>query len=410
MVRNWFRAGRNRCASRSGRDWNRGDFQTSAFICLAVISFGSACGPLVSNQTPTATSGWHAERLAGVPGGFRAVTYDASRNCLWIVTRTSVQADVLKVRLTRFNISDGSTVPSLLELPTTGAAKGSVAVDSQGLVWLTWGRTLIRYDPDATATQSWALPVLSSVRVHPSVDPVLDGNAVALAVAGDGEVWLAAQAEQALFGFNPTLAAWDRNIPLPVVPTPGTRLSVLKPGLLTLNALQGAFPVMAVVSTTTSGVSVLPPHVGTYVLVGTNEAVYLDENRSFGKLDLISGQSTMLASSAPLGGAATPAVDLAGNLWFSMVAYHSVGIGKLNLTSGVITSYPFPAVVGASPAGGSCPTTAFHCVNPDAVFNPDVQAIVVDGSNNVWVINRLPDTGPPTPSVISPMYELPAGS
>src|SRR4029077_9845989 len=50
------------------------------------------------------------------------------------------------------------------------------------------------------------------------VSPVFDGNAVAMVIAPDSEVWVIASSVHAAFGFNPSSAAWDRTVPLPVNP------------------------------------------------------------------------------------------------------------------------------------------------------------------------------------------------
>jgi hypothetical protein len=265
----------------------------------------------------------------------------------------------------------------------------------------------------------------------------LDGYGVALTVGLDGEVWLAAEGYRALFGFNPTVGTWDRTIPLPLIPTGATSLAVPTAGIVTINGIKtvggptpepkaasqsrtgrsAGFGVLLLVNTTTNVFTVLPPHVFTYVPVDGNNVVYVDDTGAFFRLDLSSGQSTLLASKAPMNRFLPLAVDKAGNIWFSMVAFRSVGVGRLNQSSGAITTFPFPYIqdpgqkLSGSPSPLNLPCPApFHCISSFDVFDPEVQAIVIDAGNNVWVIDRQPDTGAPGPSVVSPIYELRVGS
>lgn len=371
---------------------------------------GVACGPVIQDQGSVAAAALQGIQLAGVPGGYRVAAYDRTRNCLWIVTRTSVQADVLVARLSRFNISDRSTVSSVMEFPTTGSPNGGVALDSYRAVWWTWGVTLAQYNPETGSQKVWSLPSQPKAAAAPTSEPALDGKSIALAVASDGEIWLAIRAYQALFGFNPSLGAWDRTLPLPLSPAP-TALATPRPGVLLVGGVAASKGVLALVDTASSKVTLLPPHASGFALLGGYDAIYGADTMTanaedLGKVNLSTGQGAILVSGAPVGGRGGLVADAAGNVWFPMQGYQSVGLGKLNLASNSISTYPIPQVVHHSP---DLPA----CVQPcslSPVFDPQIQAIVVDASDDVWVIDRLPDTGPAGQDVYSPIYELLRGS
>ncbi len=375
-----------------------------------MLVVGVACGPVIQDQESIATAALQGVQLTGVPGGYRVAAYDKTRNCLWIVTRTSVQADVLIARLSRFNISDRSTVSSVMEFPTTGSPNGGVALDSDGAVWWTWGVTIAQYNPDTGAKKVWSLPSQSNVALVPTSEPALDGKSIALAVDSGGEIWLAIRAYQALFGFNPSLGVWDRTLLLPLSPVPSA-LASPRAGVLLVGGVAATKGVLALVDTASGKVTLLAPHASGFALLDGYDAIYgadtmAADAEDIGKVNLSTGQAAILVSGAPLGGRGGMIADAAGNVWFPMQGNQSVGLGKLNLASNSISTYPIPQVVHHSP---NVPA----CVQPcslSSVFDPQIQAIVVDSSDDVWVIDRLPDTGPAGQDVYSPIYELPRGS
>lgn len=374
-------------------------------ICLTTGLVTASCGSY-QPSAPNVGPSWQAESLPGVPGGFRATAFDSTRNSLWIVTRFFRRAGEGLATLTRFNIASKSSTGSLLEVPANGFIRGSVALDSKGFVWMTWGRVLLKYDPDTNTSRSWPLPNPPGIVVR-SEDPALDGNAVALAVGTNNEVWVVANSVDAIFGFDSTRAVWDRTVPLSLSPTLFTRVGIMGTGQLTVNGvLKGGTPVLAVVNPVSGVVSSLQPRVRTYVLAGTDSAVYEDDSFRLGRLAISGGDFTTISPALPVAGDPALAVDGLGNVWFSMAAYRSVGVGKIDPISASVTPYPLPQAASISTGAIPCPAPPCH----SAIFDPKIQSIVVDSNNNIWVTTSVPGVGGDAsfaPSA-SALYELPA--
>jgi len=196
----------------------------------AALTLLAACGSIVA-PINTLTSGWQPIGLSGIPAGFRGAAYDPTRDCIWILSdQLGAVGGHSLISLARFNISDGSSVGTAVAMNGDSFVKGLAALDAQGKVWLGWGQTVAQYNPDTNFVQSWALPSISNV-VQPHIS-ISDGNLVALAVASDGEIWVAAQNVQALFGFNPSKQSWDRTIQLPFLPTDTSRIAEPQAGVL----------------------------------------------------------------------------------------------------------------------------------------------------------------------------------
>jgi hypothetical protein len=327
------------------------------------------------------------------------------------------------VALTRLNVADRSTVATSVKLPATGYIVGSIAVDSTGRVWMAWGRSLAEYDPNSGSSHIYALPGFASlgVQVHLYQDG-LDGNIVGLVIDSAGEIWVAAYKVAGVFGFNAARSSWDRTVRLPWFPDDNTRLAAPQPGVLTVNGFRSPDgkvfkAVFAKVETPTGRVVQLPAHVRDYVVTGSDTVVYADDAGNIAKLSLIDGSSTVVVSKAPIDG--NPAADLTtdgkGHLWFSLLAYRSVGVAMLDLTSGSITQFPFPYIQDPgqklsgtpTPLNLPCPAPGVHCISSDAVFDVGVQAIVLDQRDHVWVVTESPGSGDPNDRApMAPVVEL----
>jgi streptogramin lyase len=297
-----------------------------------------------------------------------------------------------------------------------------MALDSTGRVWMAWGKSLVEYDPDARSSHTYALPGFArlGVQVHLYQDG-LDGNLVALAIDSTGEIWVAAYKVAGVFGFNPARGSWDRTVRLPWFLNDGTRLAAPQPGMLTVNGFRSpdgkVFKTMfAKVEASTGHVIQLPAQVLDYVVTDRDAVVYVDDAGNIAKLSLLDGSSTVIASKAPLGGmsGATLATDGKGHLWFSLLAYRSVGVAMLDLTSGSITNFPFPYIKDPgqklsgtpSPLNMPCPA-AGACITSADVFDAGVQAIVPDQRDHIWVITELPGSGDPNDrGPMAPIVEL----
>ncbi|MDQ6876269.1 MAG: hypothetical protein M3082_00945 [Candidatus Dormibacteraeota bacterium] len=320
------------------------------------------------------------------------------------------------VMLTRLNVADKSAVSTPLDLPVDGYIAGLVAVATNGNVWMAWGRMLVEFDPATQKSQSWDLPSLSGVVVHPEQDG-LDGNAVALVIAPDNEIWLAVHSAQAIFGFNPAAGSWDLTLQLPLVANLRTRLAVPQAGTLSANGIMMSgsswAPVLALVQIVSRSVTLLPTHALDYTLTAKGEAVYLDDLANIGTVDLSSGATTVMAADATGASSSHLVADTTGHVWFSLLALNTVGVGNIELSSGANTSYRFPQLTASPGTRGAppCPGPTSCESLSKATFDPGIQAITVDGRGDIWVITRLAGSGDSiSVSGMSPIYELPAGS
>jgi streptogramin lyase len=383
----------------------------AAFVAAAVV-FGLLCTACGAPPSPTSSSAssLRGESVTGVPGGFRATAFDASRNCLWIVTRYFKQAGVALVDLTRFDINSGTASSPLRGLSGSGFIQGSVAVDSAGIVWMGWGRTLTRFDPSNNVTHSWPLPETTGAKVTPE-HAGLDGNAVAIAISSS-DIWVALNSVQAVFDFNVGLSTWDKTIDLSFAPNLMTRLTVSPSGILAINGIDArSTPMMALISTSTGATLLSQAGVTDYVLLDDDTLAYLDVSNGLIRRTISTGVSVPAATGMPASGRPELAVDGFGNIWFSMTAYKSVGVGKVSPSTGEISTYPFPQAASQPTGALMCPGPAFQC-DAALVFDPEVQSIVVDASNNLWVTTAVPGVNgdPNFTAPAAALYELPAGS
>ena len=392
---------------------------------------------------PAGSTGWESADLPGTHSGFRAAAYDAVRDCLWIITKVPQQIGSTHdtVALTRMNIADRSTV-SVLSMPATGYLNGFVAVDARGMVWMSWGKLLIEYNPDSKRVQSFGFPAASSVShassartavVHPEGSGT-DGNAVAMTIGPDNEIWILVNSVQAVFGFNPATGTWDRFARVPLDPVFSSRLAAAGPerlvmsGVVIVHALYGD-SYIAVIDTANGTSTVLPPKASSFSLVEGNTAVYAEPTGNLGefnlaKVNLSNGSMTTLVAKAPIADPAAFVTDASGRVWFSMFGYWTIGIARLDPLTGALKSFPFPFVKHPGtpvPVISSCPsrTEAFsHCIpqyaDPQDLYgNPEVQQLVIDKKGNVWVITAVAASDDPNaggPRQAMPVMKLAPGN
>jgi hypothetical protein len=296
---------------------------------------------------------------------------------------------------------------------------GSVSLDSDHHLWMAWDRALVRFDPSTHATASFALPSFASLGVHPSLYSG-EGTFVAVTVDGKGEVWAAASKVAALFGFNSISHRWDRVIHLPWFPSYDTTLAEPRPGLLTVNGYRtpddkAVYQTFAKIDTATGRLTQMSQPAWSYSLVSDHEAIFLGEDGALFKLDIDTGETTPLVSNAPVdrsNGRAQFALSRDGHLWFGMAGYRSLGLGELDMASAAVNTYPFPYI---DQPGKQLPDTN-HCANsriPDcvpstAIAGTDIEAIVVDARQDVWVVTDWPAGYLNDPLLMTPVIELKA--
>jgi hypothetical protein len=394
--------------------------------------------------SPAGSSGWLAADLPGMHSGFRAAAYDAGRNCLWIITRQPPTLAVTHdtVTLNRVNLADRSATPSLLSMPATGYLTGMVGLDAGGKVWMSWGRLLIEYDPDTNGVQTFKFPVESTVsrassariaEVHTDGGSGTDGNAVGMAISSDNEIWVMVANVQAVYGFNPATASWDRIVRVPL--NPGSKLVAAGPGRLVMSGdviVRGqGTQYLAVIDTTSGRSSVMPPKVDTFSLIDDNTAVYAEPTSklgdfSFGKVNLSDGSTTTLLAKVPVSYTGTFVTDASGRVWYPFIGSWTVGIARLDPSTGAIKEFPFSYVKHPGtpePVISSCPSPRElmdRCFpqykDPTAVRgDPEVQQLLVDKKGNVWVITAqpgglLPGQDFTESAVMTPVAELVAAA
>jgi hypothetical protein len=252
--------------------------------------------------------------------------------------------------------------------------------------------------------------------VH-EIDPLQDGNAVAMTISSDNEIWLASSGVQALFGFNPATGSWDRTIQLSVVPTVLSRLAALQKGSLVIDGVtfDGAVaaPAISIVSTGAKSSTFLGAQVADFAVISGDEVVYTDRSRNIAKLSLAGGASIAIAQSAPLAGVPILTADSTGHVWFSLLAADGVGVGNVDVASGVVTAYLVPQA-GSTPGdpGFFCPPIpSCQQATQAPIFDPGIEAITLDSNGDVWVTTSVSGSGDPNVRTsLSPLYELYRGA
>jgi hypothetical protein len=339
------------------------------------------------------------------------MAYDPGRDCLWILNDVlGASGPHSLVALVQLNASTGALSPTSVVMNGDEFIKGAIELDSNGDVWFGWGRTLAKYNPSADAVQSWSLPSYTGL-IHTPPD-VEDGRLVAMAVASSGEVWVLAQNVEAIFGFNPSTKAWDRTLNVPMIPVDTSRVAestsgtVLVTGLGAGDSSNGSL--LASIDTTQGTFTTLAAHVIDFAMTDSDHATYVDDSRSVGRLAVAADTITPVTK-APVAHAPDLVADSAGRVWFSMVGYRSVGVGRVD-PLGAITTFPFPYIVNpGSPMANDCPTSAFHCVPSSAIFDPEIQALALDKHGKLWVITRVAG-GTASAATPSAMYAIDTSS
>jgi hypothetical protein len=379
-------------------------------MAIVLIAANASCGSAVDQADEHgAPAVMAAHQIANLPAGIRSAAYDPSRNSLWILSRYFHQAGAPLLSLTIFNLGDSTASTTPIDLSAEGFIRGSVAVDGNGLVWMSWGRLLVRYTPASQSIRSWQLPEMSHVAMSPD-DPALDGNSVAIAVARSGGVWLAANSVRGLFHFDPIKEVWDKVIGLPLAPTTLTQIAEPRSGFVLVNgvAAPDSSPALASVDPTTGRAHTYSARARSFAIRSASTAVYVDDRGAVSILDMTTSASLGLVGSAPISGFPNLTVDSVGNTWFSLHGYRLVGVGRINADTGVVVSFPFPQAPGGPTAGPALSCPGAPCNVANAVFDPQLQAIIVDASDNIWVVTGVAGTGGEASARTSaaPVYEV----
>lgn len=379
----------------------------AVLLLAAACQSGSAAKP--SSSTPhvaAATSAWRAVE-APLPQGERGVTFDPARGVFWTLNREfGPGGGAGRMSLERFDPAVDAWFATSVNLDASGFTKGLVQVAPDGRIWIGWGRTLARYDPATDTVAAWPLPPQSAGAWS------TDGRMVAMLPDGQGEVWVATEPLHALFGFSVTSARWDRTIRLPFEATEWSKIVEAGPSKLFMNGVlvrgNDARSLLAGVDTKTSAATLLPPHARDYVVDGTS-LVYLDDASSLHAFNLVSRVDSPVVRSLPAGWPANLAIDPDGRLWFSVAAYRYLGVGRVDLESGFVTTYPFPYIDRPGQHDtqvNTCPPAAFDCVPPDAIAGVLVQDIGFDSAGSVWIFTDMGGALPDLLHTPSTLYEL----
>jgi hypothetical protein len=171
---------------------------------------------------------------------------------------------------------------------------------------------------------------------------------------------------------------------------------------------------LAEVDLATGRIAQYPPDVRAYSMIDAHHIVFVNFDGDLRVLDVNSGKVQTLMTGTPIELDVTRfAVDPGGTVWFPLAAYRDVGLAKLDASTGYLTRYSFPYIEDPGvPKPNDCPTGAFHCVPSSAVWLAQVDAIVFDSRNNVWVVTDLagshdPNAGDPHEATpMAPVVEL----
>ena len=375
--------------------------------------------PAAQPSVPT-ESRWQQVDLPQMPQGTRKAVYDSSRDCVWIVSQVPPQVAGAQeyVTITRVDASTRAVMQTNLHLDAVQFYIARIALDSDYTLWMAWDRKLVHYDPSTNAVESFALPSFASFGVHVSLYSG-EGNFVAITVDSKGEVWVAADKVAAVFGFNSATHKWDRVIHLPWFPSEDTTLAEPRPGLLTANGWRSPdskayFNTFARIDTATGRLTPIAQPVSDYFVISDHEVLFLGQNRApLFKLDIDTGVATRLVSELPvdtLNGRAQFALSRDGHLWFGMVGYRTFGLGELDMASAGVNTFPFPYIdQPGKHLPDDCPTGAIDCVPSSAVGIGEIEAVIVDAHQNVWVVTDWPSVNDPdNRRSMTPVVELKA--
>jgi hypothetical protein len=383
---------------------------TSLVLVLAWGCTEASSGTVLKPESPSAAKPvspgykWLPINLPGQYSDQRSEVYDRARDCLWVMSREFGQGSSEVMNLTRVSVTDRSTV-KVLTMQAENYDTGLIAVDSHGILWMGWGWTLTRFDPDTRSTKSWTRPAYSGLaRLYSG-----DGRMVGMTIASNGEIWIAAGMVSAVFGFNPKTSIWDRPINLTFVPVGGTVLAAPSAGIVTINGvgLDAKYPPrFAVIRTATRSVKTLALRAWQYVATGDGQIIYSDGAGQLRRLNLKDAGSTVIGTTPIVWGVnANMALDIQGNIWLPASTDRFAGVSKLNPSTGAVSQFHFPIVIRYYMPPSSLNRCNFHCYpvtcNPGLVIpciptpesiNPEVQGIAPDARGDLWMVTSEPSS------------------
>ncbi len=379
---------------------------------LGLLMACAGCGPTYEPATPGGSISvrtWRELDLPGQSSALRGAVFDATCGCLWIASRMQGLDGQDSVELGRLAALSGTWTPSAFQMSADGFIAVSLALDAKDRVWLTWGQTVAEFDPSDGSAHSWHVPVNEALLANAST-PGIDGNAVATVIDGAGELWIAAHTYPSLIGFNTQTLIFDRSIPLGFEPFTQTRLVLTHDGIILLNGYSGASlgtqGVLATVSPSTQMVTLRGIEARDFAVAPDGTITYADESGTLWTTTIGGGTSSSLPR-APLANPSRLVGDSAGDVWFSMLGLDLVGVGEID-SSGGLSTFPFPRSAASGPGGApACDPLAGRNCTGSATFNPEIQALTVDGHGDVWIVTRMAGSGDPhSVGGMRPVYEL----
>jgi hypothetical protein len=403
---------------------------TSLVFALAWGCSEASSGTVVKSPTPSAAKAvspgykWLSVDLPDQFSSTRSEVYDRVRDCLWVMSGFSQGASEA-MTLTRVNVTDRSTV-NVLTMAVENYDTGLIAIDSHDILWMGWGWTLTRFDPDTRTTKSWTRPAYSGLaRLYSG-----DGRMVGMTIDSKDEIWVAAGMVSAVFGFNTRASTWDRPINLTFVPVGGSVLAAPSAGIVTISGvgLDAKYsPRFAVIRAATHSVKTFPLRAWQYVATGDGAIVYSDGTGNIRRMNLKNGSSTVIGTTQVTWyTSANMALDVRGDIWFQAATGRFTGVAKLNPTTGAVSQFLFPIVIRfyepvPSPRppcfGDAClpvecqVAEIFRCVATPESLDPQVQGMATDAHGNLWMVTQAAsvDLSYPYNSIYAPVVELQTG-
>ncbi|MDX6288026.1 MAG: hypothetical protein QOG53_3511 [Frankiales bacterium] len=354
---------------------------TCAVMLLTVLVAG--CGTqsytAVDKRASTNDVGWKTAEVS-VPVGPKAAVYDEGTDSLLIVAR-QVTAKPETVSLYRFEIATSKLTETVL-----GDAKGyvrpAIAHGEDGSIWVAWGHALRHIS--GNDIDSWAIPDPAKTAIEKTQEPEIATDAISLAIAPSGDVWVAEIGVRTAMIFSPAAQEWSNSKSLGVVPHSLSDLVIEPDG--TVNVTGEDVP-----GEDSSSVARLTSTDDAGTVFG--KALHLALTESGGVVGLDKGtvsvyESGKLASQPVVGTASVPGNSgltvIGDDVWFWSDSTDGILLNRALLKGGDTRQYKVPLtephkVQGPISRGGHLSGDALH-------WNPNIQSIVADAHGQIWLL------------------------
>lgn len=372
---------------------------------LAILSLAvAACGEVResgqgASGTTTPAARWDASE-APLPTGLRHVAYDNARDTIWILTRDRAGGPVT---LTRFQPATGRLVTATVAAASRDYAGAGIDIDQAGAAWVAWGTVLRRFDPGTQRITSWDLPALSTDVQATDEDPSI-GRVVSIAIDPTSQnVFVLRNKDRRLYRLSEANASWSIGGQLPIYPHQFTRVSILGDGTILVNGntSDSVFaPALGIANTRDFRFRVIPD-IMSFAEISSRRVVGAMQDGRVAVLDMATARLSpnIILPARPTSDIPIMA-DIVGNIWTWSYLRTGISILRVDTNSNNTASYPYP-LLKAEPFTG-LPVPPGVTPPTSASLDPDIQALVIDIHNRVWIISGWGGKSRPYP----PLYRL----